>query len=206
MKNDKEYKYEICKKLFEKLINSSSYKKENIILENIVIEFNPGLITYSYLGKENIILKNISYLETSILERFNELFSESQIITLNEDIHKTFTEQKDKIIKVDHIRVIATSYSEYENKLSEAIASRFTLLEVNSYNEKEEDIMLRLYSEENNLKIKEEVFQLLDDFYYDYKNTFGQRIHLIQKLNILNILYFINNEKEEQIKNIKLVL
>ena len=158
------------------------------------------------MGNENIILKNISYLDTSILERFNELFSESQIITLNEDIHKTFTEEKDKVLKFNHIRIIATSYSEYENKLSEAIASRFTILEVNPYNEQEENIILRLYSKENNLKIKEEVFQILEDFFYDYKNTFNKKIYIIQKLNILNILSSINNEREDEIKNAKLAL
>ena len=100
------------------------------MLENLVLEFNPGLITYAYLGRENLIIKNLSYLDTSIIERFNELFSESQIITLNEDIHKTFTEKKDKILKLDHIRLISTSYPEYENKLSEAMLSRLTLLEV----------------------------------------------------------------------------
>jgi hypothetical protein len=131
------YKYKISLKFFKKLINDIN-KNENIILENIVLEYNPGLITFSYLGNENIILKNLSYLETSIVERFNELFSESQIITLNEDIHKTFTNKEDKILKLNHIRIIATSYPEYESKLSEAIASRFTVLQVNSYNEQEE--------------------------------------------------------------------
>ena len=203
--NDCSIKNKICIKLLDKLTKNSD-KKENLILENIVLEYNPGLITYAYLGKENIILKNLSYLDTSIIERFNELFSESQIITLNEDIHKTFTDEKDKILKLEHIRTIATSYSEYESKLSEAIASRFTLVEVNPYNEKEENVMIRLYSKENNLKIKEEIFQILEDFSFDYKNTFDQRLSLNQKLNIINILSLINNDIDEPVKNAKLTL
>ena len=183
-----------------------SDKQNNFILENIVLEYNPGLITYAYLGKENIILKNLSYLDTSIIERFNELFSESQIITLNEDIHKTFTEEKDKVLKLDHIRTIATSYSEYENKLSEAITSRFTIIEASPYNELEENIMLKLYSKENNLKIKEEIFKIVEDFTFDYKNTFGQKIYLNQKINIINILANINNEINNPIRNTKLTL
>ena len=186
--------------------NLKKYLKNEILLENIILEYNPGLITYAYLGKENIILKNISYLDTSILERFNELFFESQMITLNEDIHKTFTEEKDKILKLEHIRIIATSYSEYENKLSEAIISRFTTIEVKPYSEKEENIMIRLYSKENNLKIKEEDFKIFEDFSFDYKNTFKQKIHLKQKLNIVNILSRINNEFDDHIKNTKLTL
>ena len=199
------YKYKISLKFFEKLINDIN-KNENIILEIIVLEYNPGLITYSYLGNENIILKNLSYLETSIVERFNELFSESQIITLNEDIHKTFTDKDDKILKFNHIRIIATSYPEYESKLSEAIASRFTMLQVNSYNEQEESIMLKLYSKENHLNIKESVLKLLEDFFYDYKNTFNKKIYINQKLNILNILSCINKAEKDEIKNAKLTL
>ncbi len=199
------YKYKISHKFFEKLINDVN-KNQNIILENIVLEYNPGLITYSYLGNENIILKNLSYLETSIVERFNELFSESQIITLNEDIHKTFTEKDDKILKFNHIRIIATSYPEYESKLSEAIASRFTILQVNSYNEQEENIMLKLYSKENNLKIKETVLKVLEDFFFDYKNTFNKKIYINQKLNILNILSCFNNTEKNEVKNAKLTL
>ena len=203
LNNEDSIKYKICIKLLDKLTIYSD-NKENLILENIILEYNPGLITYAYLGKENLILKNFSYLDTSIIERFNEFFSELQIITLNEDIHKTFTGENDKVLKLDHIRIIATSYSELENKISEAIASRFTIIEVNSYKEQEENIMLQLYSKENNLKIKKEDLSIIDDFSFHFKNTFGYKIYLSQKLNIITILYHIINEK--QIINTKIVL
>jgi len=66
--------------------------KEEKDLDNLLLEYNPGIITSSYLGKHTLLLKNISNLDTSILERFNEFFSEPQILTLNKDIHKTFTD------------------------------------------------------------------------------------------------------------------
>ena len=114
LNNEDSIKNTICIKLLDKLTKYSD-NQENLILENIVLEYNPGLITYAYLGKENLILKNFSFLDTSIIERFNEFFSESQIITLNEDIHKTFTDENDKVLKLEHIRIIATSYSDMVN-------------------------------------------------------------------------------------------
>ena len=70
--------------------------------------------------------------------------------------------------------------------------------------------MLRLYSKENNLKINDEIFPILEEFTFDYNNTFNQNIYLNQKLNILNILSnIINNESiksNNQIENLKLTL
>ena len=66
--------------------------------------------------------------------------------------------------------------------------------------------MLKLYSKENNLKIKEEIFKIIEDFSFDYKNTFGKKINLSQKLNIINILSNVNNQIENQITNTKLAL
>jgi len=77
---------------------------------------------------------------------------------------------------------------------------------VNSYNEQEENIMLKLYSKENHLNIKESAFKILEDFFYDYKNTFGKKIYINQKLNILNILSCINMAEKDEIKNVKLTL
>ena len=77
---------------------------------------------------------------------------------------------------------------------------------MNSYNEQEENIMLKLYSKENHLNIKESVLKLLEDFFYDYKNTFGKKIYINQKLNILNILSCINKAEKDDIKNAKLTL
>ncbi len=35
--------------------------------------------------------------------------------------------------------------------------------------------MLRLYSKENNLKINDEIFPILEEFAFDYNNTFKQK-------------------------------
>ena len=119
--NIEEKKIEIYNKLLEKLIKNSA--QDNDILEDIILEFKPGIITYSYLGEKNLIFKNISNLDTSILERFNEFFTESQVLNLNEDINNTFTEKDNKLLKLSNIRIIASSYSGTKDKISESISS-----------------------------------------------------------------------------------
>ena len=155
--------------------------------------FNPSIITKAYLWNRNLILKNISNLDTSVLERFNEFFSEYQTLTLNEDIHKTFTEDNDKVLRLKNIRIIATSYPGYENKISETISSRFTIIEVNSYEKEEENRILRLYSNNKKLLIKEEDFETIENFCTLYEEKFKNNISLNQKLILLKIISNLNN-------------
>ena len=55
--------------LKDKLINDNSEKKKN--LNNINLEFKPGLILDSILSGKSLILKYLSNLPTVVLERFN---------------------------------------------------------------------------------------------------------------------------------------
>ena len=80
--------------LKDKLFNNNSEKKSN--LNNINLEFKPGLILNSILSGKSLILKYLSNLPTVVLERFNELFSGKHNLTLNEDIHDTFILKKEK--------------------------------------------------------------------------------------------------------------
>ena len=166
-------------------------KKENqiekCILDDIILEYKPGIITKSYLGQNNLLLKNISKLDTSVLERFNEFFSESQILTLNEDIHNTFSDKKNKKLKLSTIRTIATSYSGTENKISETISSRFTIIQMNPYNEDEENVVLNLYSKDNHININEKFLNVIEKFSKNYYKMFSEKLYLNQKKIILDI-------------------
>lgn len=138
--NIEEKKIEIYNKFLEKITTNNV--QDNNILEDMILEFKPGIITYSYLGKNNLIFKNISNIDTSILERFNEFFTESQVLNLNEDINNTFTEKDNKLLKLSNIGIISSSYSGTEDKISEAISSRFTTIYMSPYKKEEEYIVL----------------------------------------------------------------
>ena len=189
--NEEKQRLQICNNLFEKIFDFQEYN----FLENLKLVFNPSIITKAYLWNRNLILKNISNLDTSILERFNEFFSEYQTLTLNEDIHQTFTDKENKTLKLKNIRIIATSNPGYENKISETISSRFTIIEVNLYEKKEEDFVLRLYSKENNLLIEEKDYEIIEDFCIAYSKGFNDEISLNQKLIFLKIISNMNKNK-----------
>ena len=74
------------------------------------MELRPGLFLNSLFSEKSLILKDLTNLSTEILERFNELFSNEPILTLNEDIYDTFTKEEEKVIKIapSKFRVIAT--------------------------------------------------------------------------------------------------
>lgn len=60
------------------------------------MDFKPGLILNAIFNDKSLIIKNISKVKTSVLERFNELFSDKNILTLSEDTTNTFTSEKKK--------------------------------------------------------------------------------------------------------------
>ena len=123
-------------KLFEKNNKSNSPL-------NIYIEYRPGFIFSSLLQGKQIILKDITNLPTEVLERFNELLSTEPQLQLNEDLYNTFTnENKKKFENFLNFRIIATCPLGCENKLSEAVLSRFTVVTINDYTEKEIEYIL----------------------------------------------------------------
>ena len=87
--------------------------------------------------------KNLSKVKTSVIERFNELISDKNILTLSEDTTNTFTSEKNKELKTfQNFRIIAADGLNEEITLSEAILSHFTRIYVENYNDKEKKIVL----------------------------------------------------------------
>ena len=137
--------------LKNKLINNSSEKKKH--LNNINLEFKPGLILDSILSGKSLILKYLSNLPTVVLERFNELFSGKHNLTLTEDIHDTFTEEGKKEFSNlgENFRIFATCSLGEQNKLSEAVLSRFTLICSDKYSSLEQKDVLKSFISNNKL-------------------------------------------------------
>jgi len=80
------------KNLKNKLFLNKNKNDENNLLSNMILEFQPGLFLSAILCGNTLILKNISNLLTVVLERFNELLSGNQNLTVSEDIYNTITE------------------------------------------------------------------------------------------------------------------
>ena len=60
----------------------------------------PGLILSTLFNDKSLILKNLSKVKTSVLERFNKLFSDKNILTLSEDTTNNFASVKKKDSKI----------------------------------------------------------------------------------------------------------
>ena len=86
--------YVALKNLKNKLFAEEKMNEKSLI--NMEIEFKPGLILSAILNKKSLILKDMPQVKTIVLERFNELFSGKHNLTINEDIHNTFTKRNDK--------------------------------------------------------------------------------------------------------------
>lgn len=139
-------KIELVNNVMKKLFCDEN---ENRLID-LKMDFKPGLILTAIFNDRSLILKNLSKVKTSVLERFNELFSDKNIITLSEDTTNTFTSDKNKELKdFPNFRIIATSTLNDEITLSEAILSRFTIINVDDYNEKERKMVLSKKSGED---------------------------------------------------------
>jgi len=104
-KNDvvnEKYPFKIpVENLYNKLFDINAQTEnhnDNNLLNDMVLEFRPGLILSSIFGQRSLILVDLPNAKTVVLERFNELFSGKHNLTLNEDIHETFTTAKKKRI------------------------------------------------------------------------------------------------------------
>ena len=193
---------EILKK---KLFNNKNGEKKRI--NNINLEFKPGLILNSILSGKSLILKYLSNLPTVVLERFNELFSGKHNLTLNEDIHDTFTEEGYKEFSNlgENYRIFATCSLGEQNKLSEAVLSRFTIICSDKYKSEEQKSVLKSFLSDNNLNFKEKnSIEEVIRFSKNIKNnslsfminalslSYQEEIKpLEEKLNRVNILSFI---------------
>ena len=174
----------------------------------MVIEFRPGLILNAILENSNLIIKNLCELPTDLLERFNELFADSHCLTLIEDIVNTITSENQKILKDFNCRIFGTGSKDSLGKLSEAIISRFSIIFVGKYQNKEEFTVLKSYVDKNSLfNIEEDDINYLIDSSKRLNESFvGINITLFQIMNILGIIHniknkFLQNSKYSKITN-----
>ena len=157
--------------LEEKLFNNNNDKKKN--LNNMNLEFKPGLILNSILSGKSLILKYLSNLPTVVLERFNELFSGNHNLTLNEDIHDTFTKEGNKEFENlgENFRIFATCSLGEQNKLSEAVLSRFTIICSDKYKQNEQKDVLKSYLIDKKLDFNDNCIQEVIKFSENIKNN-----------------------------------
>ena len=168
--------------LEQKLRSNNFTKKKN--LNNINLEFNPGLILNSILSGKSLILKYLSNLPTVVLERFNELFSGKHNLTLNEDIHDTFTKEGNREFSNlgENFRIFATCSLGEQNKLSEAVLSRFTIIYSDKYKSEEEKDVLKSFLIDNELEFNQNCIDLVINFSKKIKNY-----SLSQMINALSL-------------------
>ena len=182
---------------------------EDDILSNYILVFKPGFILDALLRDKPFVLKNISNLFSDVLERFNQFFTEEQKIILVEDIYDTFTKKDDKEISFFNIlknRVLATANSGYENKLSEPILSRFTVINVECYEIDEEKIIIdmEINKKKNGIITSQEEINHLLLLFKKVESLLQMTITLSQKIKIINIISEVKRQITP-VENIDLV-
>jgi len=196
--------------LFKEYNKNIENNNEEDIFSDYIIEFKPGFILDALLKDRPFILKNISNLYSDVLERFNQFLTEEQKIILVEDIYDTFTNSENKEVSffnsLKKSRIFATANSGYESKLSEAILSRFTVINVENYEEEEEKAIIDMVINDQKNKKKEignsmELFKKIEML---LKIT----ITLAQKIKIINIILELEEkiEKDENINFNEIIL
>ena len=193
--------------LKDKLMKNDNNNKKNN-LNNINLEFKPGLILDSILSGKSLILKYLSNLPTVVLERFNELFSGKHNLTLNEDIHDTFSKEGSKELSNlgENFRIFATCTLGEQNKLSEAVLSRFTIICSDKYSEREQKQVLKSFLLENRLSdFNENCIDVVIKFYNYMKIN-----SLSLMINSLSITYqkdiFQENENLSRVNILSFIL
>ena len=193
----------IINHLRDKLFQQDANITYNSVLSNMELEFTPGLFLSSILRNRSLILKNLSNTPTIVLERFNELFSEKHSLTLNEDIHNTFTAENNKEFTDIHsyFRIFATCPPNSATKLSEAILSRFSVINVTKYQMNEQELVLKNYVIEKNLYLNQlhtKVCQFAEkmNFYFGKNFSFTQMINSIDMCSKLHIANELENNED----------
>ena len=189
--------------LKEKLMRNNSEKKKN--LTNINLEFKPGLILDSILSGKSLILKYLSNLPTVVLERFNELFSGKHNLTLNEDIHDTFTKEGMKEFSNlgENFRIFATCSLGEQNKLSEAILSRFTIICSDKYKLDEQEDVLESFLLDNRLDFDQNSIDEVIQFYRNINNN--SLSQMINALSLSNKSEIFKEDKDKDISRVNIL-
>ena len=177
--------------LYNKLFNINNNQNDNLddnnLLSDMVIEFRPGLILSAILGQRSLILGNLPNAKTVVLERFNELISGKHNLTLNEDIHETFTTEKDKELNnFINFRIIATCKQGYENRLSEALLSRFTVMSIEDYSEEEKNKILMIKTK-GKKKLNEDDIKQLIKYSREFQDFFNIEFPLTKMVKCLDL-------------------
>ena len=179
------------KNLSKKLLSNSLI--ENCALSDVSLEFRPGLIFSSIIEGCPLILKNLPNLPTIVLERFNELLATQHSLTVNEDIHNTFTDKNDKELSnfSNKFRIFGTCQTNELNKLSDAVLSRCSPIYVSAYSINEQETALKNFIENNNIKFSENNIKYLVDILSSISGD--KSFSFIQVINCIEICSRLNN-------------
>ncbi|KAK8841092.1 hypothetical protein M9Y10_027933 [Tritrichomonas musculus] len=155
----------------------------------MVIECRPGLILLPILQGDCIILKDISNLQTTVIERFNELLTGKHNITVFEDIHDTITKSDQKELSgfSSFSRVFGTCPPNSANKLSEDVLSGFTVINTSEYKKDEQANALKSYNIINSKNLSNEIIDLIIDFSKSVQIHFKKTMPFTKLINILEI-------------------
>ena len=199
------YKESICRKIIMERVEKLIYNEKKDEMKDIIIDFKLGLILHALFANKDLILKNFGKVKTSVLERFNDFFS-NNMIALNEDFSNNFTSKYNKELKFNNHRnnrIIATIRLGEEINLSETILSRFTIINVEKYNKHEQNNILSKTIGEENIKLLNKIKpdlnmqELLNSFYItNLLDKYNKNNHKIYHLKL--ILYIIENGKKEK--------
>ena len=180
---------------------------ENRTLKNINLEFKPGLILDSIFSGKSLILKYLSNLPTVVLERFNELFSGKHNLTLNEDIHNTFTNEENKEFSNlgKNYRIFATCSLGEQNKLSEAVLSRFTIICSDKYKPEEQKEVLTSFIYDKRLVFDQDCIDEVIKFSKNIKHySLSQMINALSLSNERDI--FKKDETSSRVNILSFIL
>ena len=191
----KDMVYRILDKLL-KVMNNKNINSDNI-LNNIKLEFKPGLFTSAILSGDSLNLRNFDKIPTTTLERFNELFTGMKTLTLNEDKFNTITTPKNKLIcdTVDFIRFFATSLTK---NFSEAVLSRWTVINTKEYEFEELEEVLKICSGEKNLDtVTQNDIKYLIEVSRFFKNTSNKTVSIKLLINTIELFHDMNKNLGE---------
>ena len=191
---------DLVKRLYDKLkiVIENKEINSNNILNSIKLEFKPGLFTSAILSGNSLDLRNFDKIPTTTLERFNELFTGMRTLTLNEDRFNTLTTQDNKLIckTVDFIRFFATSLTK---NFSEAVLSRWTVINTKEYEFEELEEVLQIYRSENQLNtLTSNDIKYLIGIARFFKMNFNKTISIKLLINAIELLNEMNKNLGEE--------
>ena len=187
------------KKLFEEIVKNS----DNLFGDFTAI-FKEGILPNKILLQQSLICKNISNLKPQVLERFNDLINFDPKIILNEDYCNTFTgKMKEWSDFNENFKIFATSQLENFSNLSEAIKSRFSIIQTSKYSKEEQYNVSQIYYKDTPYKL----YTFINEY---KKNVTKKELNFSNIIKIIslykNIIKKNNEETQEVIKEKELAI